>query len=204
MSVLREIFGPSKKEVWSQLSEFIGADYVDGGFFGKNKVVVHVKEWTITLDTYTVSTGKSSVTYTRMRAPYINKDGLYFKIYKAGIFSDLGRLLGMQDIQIGFDEFDTDYVIKGNNDDKIRELFSKTNIRSLIELQPRFSLQIKDDEGWFGESFPEGVDELYFSVAGVIRDIDLLKALFDLFAEVLDYMCEIGSAYDSNPNVELR
>lgn len=204
MSVLREIFGPSKKEVWSQLSEFIGADYVDGGFFGKNKVVVHVKEWTITLDTYTVSTGKSSVTYTRMRAPYINKDGLYFKIYKAGIFSDLGRLLGMQDIQIGFEEFDTDYVIKGNNDDKIRELFSKTNIRSLIELQPRFSLQIKDDEGWFGESFPEGVDELYFSVAGVIRDIDLLKALFDLFAEVLDYMCEIGSVYDSNPNVELR
>ena len=204
MSVLREIFGPSKREVWSQLSEFIGADYVDGGFFGKNKVVVHVKEWTITLDTYTVSTGKSSITYTRMRAPYINKDGLYFRIYKAGIFSDLGRLLGMQDIQIGFEEFDTDYVIKGNNAEKIRELFSKTSIRSLIELQPRFSLQIKDDEGWFGESFPEGVDELYFSVAGVIRDIDLLKALFDLFADVLDYMCEIGSAYESNPNVELR
>lgn len=203
MSILREVFGPSKKEVWSELSEAIGADYIDAGFFGKNKVVVHVKEWTITLDTYTVSTGKSAITYTRMRAPYVNKDGLYFKIYKAGIFSDIGRFFGMRDIETGFSEFDADYVISGNNEERIRELFSKTSIQSLIELQPRFSLQIKDDEGWFGESFPEGVDELYFNVAGVIKDIKLLKALFELFAEILDYMCEIGSAYENNPNVKL-
>ncbi|SHO46676.1 DUF3137 domain-containing protein [Anaerocolumna xylanovorans] len=203
MGVLREVFGPSKKEVWSELSNSIGADYIEKGFFGKNKVVVHVREWTITLDTYTVSTGKSSVTYTRMRAPYVNKDGLQFKIYKAGLFSELGRLFGMQDIEIGFSEFDSDYVIKGNNEEKIQLLFSKTSIQSLIGLQPRFCLQVKDDEGWFGESFPEGVDELYFCVAGVIKDIDLLKALFDLFAEILDYMCEIGSAYDNNPNVNL-
>jgi len=37
-----------------------------------------------------------------------------------------------------------------------------------------------------------------------MRDIELLKALFDLFADVLEYMCEIGSAYDSNPNLELK
>ena len=204
MGFAREFFGPGRKEVWSELSRLIGADYVEEGFFGKNKVMARVKEWTITLDTYTVSTGKTTVTYTRMRAPYVNKDGIWFKIYKSGFFSELGKRLGMQDIETGFPEFDTGYIIKGNHEAKVRELFSKTSIQKLIELQPRFCLEVKDDEGWFGEDFPEGVDELYFSVAGIIKDIELLKALFDLFTDVLEYMCEIGSAYESNPNLELE
>ncbi|WOO36854.1 DUF3137 domain-containing protein [Anaerocolumna sp. AGMB13020] len=204
MGFAREFFGPGRKEVWSELSRLIGADYVEEGFFGKNKVMARVKEWTITLDTYTVSTGKATITYTRMRAPYVNKDGIWFKIYKSGFFSELGKRLGMQDIETGFPEFDTGYIIKGNHEAKVRELFSKTSIQKLIELQPRFCLEVKDDEGWFGEDFPEGVDELYFSVAGIIKDIELLKALFDLFTDVLEYMCEIGSAYESNPNFELE
>jgi len=31
---------------------------------------------------------------------------------------------------------------------------------------------VKDDEGWFGRSFPEGVDELYFQVPGVINSME--------------------------------
>lgn len=195
MGLLRELFGPSKKEIWDELSSRIGAEFHDGGFFGKDKVVARTKEWIITLDTYTVSTGKSSVTYTRIRAPFVNKDGFRFKIYRTGLFSEIGKLFGMQDITVGFPNFDENFVIKGNNEDKVKALFSNENIRRLIELHPRFYLEVKDDEGWFGEFFSEGVDELYFRVPGIIKDIDLLKALFDLFAEVLEHLCLIDSAY---------
>jgi len=128
MSVLREIFGPSKKEIWNELSNMINADYVEGGFFGRDKVAAHAGQWTITLDTYTVSTGKSSTTYTRMRVPYVNKDGLYFKVYRTGIFSDMGKALGMQDIEVGNSAFDEGFIIKGNDEAKVRTLFSNTNI----------------------------------------------------------------------------
>jgi len=64
MGFLRQLFGPSKEEVWRQLCQEIGADFVEGGFWRGDKVVAKVKEWTLTLDTYTVSTGKSSTTYT--------------------------------------------------------------------------------------------------------------------------------------------
>lgn len=203
MGILREVFGPSKKEIWNELSCNINAEFEEGGIFGKDRVVAHYKEWTITLDTYTVSTGKSSTTYTRMRAPFVNKDGFWFKIYRAGLFSDFGKRLGMEDIDVGFPEFDQEFVIKGNYEEKVKELFSNTHIQSLIELQPRFHLEVKDDEGWFGSEFPNGVDELCFKVVGVIKDIELLKALFDLFSEVLNYLCIIDSAYESNPQVEL-
>jgi hypothetical protein len=62
-------FGPSKYEVWRQLSEEIGAEVVQGGFWkGGSKVQAHVGPWTVTLDTYTVSSGHSLITFTRMRA----------------------------------------------------------------------------------------------------------------------------------------
>jgi hypothetical protein len=62
---------------------------------------------------------------------------------------------------------------------------------------------VKDSEGWFGPRFPEDVDELYFQVVGVIKDVERLKALFDLFAAVLDQLCKVGSAYKQEPGVEL-
>ena len=52
-------FGPSKDEVWRQLSQEIGAEFVEGGSWKGNKVQAHVKPWTITLDIYTVSTDKT-------------------------------------------------------------------------------------------------------------------------------------------------
>ena len=196
-------FGPSKDEVWRQLSQEMGAEFVDGGFWKGSKVQVHVKPWTITLDTYSESSGESSVTYTRMRAPYINPEGFRFTIYRKGIFSALGKLLGMQDIEVGDPDFDEAFIIKGNDESKVVSLFSDTRIRQMIQDQPKIRLDVKDSEGWFGPTFPEDVDEVRFQIAGVIKDIERLKALFELFAAVLDQLCRIGSANKQEPGITL-
>lgn len=197
MAFLRQLFGPSKDEIWRQLCEQIGGDFVEGGFWKGSKVQVHHKQWTVTLDTYTESSGENNATYIRMRAPFVNKDGFRFTIYRRGLFSELGKLLGMQDVEIGEPEFDDAFIIKGNDEDKLRKLFANPRIRQLLERQPRIHLSVRDDEGWFKAKFPEGVDELYFREMGTIKDMERLKALYDLFAEVLDHLCKIGSAYDA-------
>ena len=196
-------FGPSKDEVWRQLSQEIRAEFVGGGFWKGNKVQAHVGPWTITLDTYTVSDGHSSTTFTRMRAPYVNPEGFRFTIYRKGFFSDLGKFLGMQDIEVGDFEFDEAFIIKGNDEGKLCGLFANPKIRQMIQDQPKIRLEVKDSEGWFGPKFPENVDELHFQVVGVIKDVERLKALFDLFAAVLDQLCRIGSAYKQEPGVSL-
>lgn len=93
-------------------------------------------------------TGKSSTTYTRIRAPFINTGNFYFKIYTVGLFSDIAKMLGTQDIVIGSKEF-------------------------------------------------------YFRVIGVIKDIQRLKELFQMFGEVLNELCNIGSANSSKPDFQL-
>ena len=196
-------FGPSKNEVWRQLSEEIGAEFGKADSGRGSKVQAHVGPWTVTLDTYTESSGETHVTYTRLRAPYVNPDGFRFTIYRKSIFSDLGKLLGMQDIEVGDPEFDEAFIIKGNDEGKVCDLFANPKIRQMIQDQPKIRLEVKDSEGWFGPKFPEDVDELHFQVVGVIKDVERLKALFDLFAAVLDQLCRIGSAYKQEPGVEL-
>jgi hypothetical protein len=204
MSFLRKIFGPDQAEVWQRLADETGGQFVDGGFFGKKKVLVKVKEWTIVLDTYTVSSGKHSTTYTRMRAPYVNKDNFRFRIYRSNFLVEFAKKLGLQDIDIGDPQFDRDFIIKSNSPEKVRALLAYPKLRELISAQPRISFEVKEDEGVFGQSFPEGVDELCFHVAGVIRDVEQLKSLFTLFALTLNYLCHIDSAYETDPQIVLK
>jgi hypothetical protein len=109
----------------------------------------------------------------------------------------------MQDVEIGDEAFDRDFIIKGTDEGKLRALFSQPRIRELIAAQPGIHLSVKDDEGWFGADYPEGADVLTFLVVGVIKDVERLKLLYDLFAEVLEQLCRIGSAYETAPGVKL-
>src|SRR5215213_9199870 len=159
-------FGPSKDEIWRQLGHEIGAEDVEGGFWTGSKVQARVGPWTVTLDTHTRhhhhGSHYSHTTYTRLRAPYVNPEGFRFTIYRKGLFSGLGKLLGMQDIEVGDPEFDEAFIIQGNDESKVRELFADPEVRALVRAQPEVHLEVKDSEGWFGPSFPQGVDELHF------------------------------------------
>jgi|SRR5687768_2835422 hypothetical protein len=199
-----KLFGPSRADVWNALATELDARFEKGGFWsGKDRVVADVPPWQIILDTYTVHTGQMHITYTRMRAPYVNADGFRFTVYRKTMFSEIGKRFGMQDVEVGYPTFDDAFVIQGNDEAKLRRLFSNPRLRELIEAQKSIRLLVKDDEGFFRKKFPDGVDELYFAVTGVIKDIDRLKLLYDLFAETLHTLCHIGSAYEDDPGIVL-
>ncbi|RPI07114.1 MAG: DUF3137 domain-containing protein [Ignavibacteriae bacterium] len=204
MKSLRELFGPSKEEIWSQLGAEIGARYQEEGFFKSGKVVLTHRQWEILLDTYTVHSGSATITFTRIRAPYVNSDGFRFRVYRKSIFSPVGKFFGMQDIEIGDPYFDEEFIIQGTPEDMVMRMFANLNIRQLIQKQPNIHFEIKDDEGIFGTKFPDGVDELYFQTTGVIKEKQRLKDLFDLFTAVLEELCRLGSAYENNPGVKLK
>ena len=200
----KDIFGPSREEIWRQLCQEIGGDFIDGGFWGGDKVQVRSGVWTLTLDIYTVSTGHAHISYTRLRAPFVSRDGFRFLIYRKGLFSGLGKMLGMQDIETGHSvHFDEGFIVKGNDETKVRALFANPEVRRLIDEQPDVRLELKDDVGTFRKIFPEGVDEIEFLAHGEIKDVARLKKLYDLFAEVLDQLTRMGSAAEVDPGVRL-
>jgi hypothetical protein len=198
------LFGPSKKEIWRQLGEQLPGRFVEGGFWKGDKVLVEHGPWTLTLDTFAVHTGKVTVVYTRMRAPYVNPGGFRFNVYRKSVFSGIAKRFGMQDIEVGDALFDDDFIVQGSDPSRVRELLSNAKIRDLLCQQKNVHFSVRDDEGWFGTRFPEGVDELQFTIGGVIKDLERLKLLFELFAETLDSLARIGAATDAPPDVELK
>lgn len=203
MGMLRSAFGPSKNEIWSQIADEIGGELILDRFWKSGGLRFQHGEWEILLDTFTVQHDKSSSTYTRLRAPFVNKDGLQLKLAREGFFSKIGKLFGSQDIQIGDPYFDEKFVIKGNDEDKIRQLLASDKLKQLIDLQPRIWLSIKDNEGWFGKSYPDDVDLIEFQCGGVVKDKERLHSLFFLFATLLERLVEIDSAYAHDPGVRL-
>src|SRR5262249_38380238 len=172
MSFFRGVFGPSKEEVWQELCQQIGADFIAGGFWKGAKVQAHVKSWTITLDTYAVSSGHAQHVYTRLRAPLCSRSDFRFQIYRKSVFSGLGKMLGMMDIEVGQSlHFDDDFIIQGNDESRVKWLFADAEVRRLLEAQPKVRLELKDDEGLFRQRFPEGVDELCFTTHGILKDV---------------------------------
>ena len=202
MSLRSRLLGPSAEELWRQLSEQIGAEFVEGRWSG-GKVVAKHGPWSITLDRYHVHAGKVTVAVTRMRAPYVNPDGFRFSIHQASFFSGLATRLGMQDVVVGHEQFDRDFVIKGTSEAYLRDLFANDRLRALLAGQRDLTLSVADDEGYFGTEFPEGVDELRAQIGGVITDIERLKHLFELFTVTLDQLHHIGAATKTPPGVTL-
>jgi hypothetical protein len=167
------LFGPSQKETWTKLSEEVKAEFINGGMWNSHKVEVHEKEWTITLDTFAVHTGKATIPFTRMRAPFMTKDGFRFKIEKRNFFSPVADFFGRKSLSIGHPEFDQHFVITGTDEYKLKKLFASETIRELIIGQKEIHLEIKDDEGgWPNKKFPSDVDELYFRLPGLRRMVN--------------------------------
>jgi hypothetical protein len=203
MGVFKKMFGPSKEEVWGQLAAEIGGNLVEGRW-KNSKVEVRIDEWTVTLDSYTVPAGHAQIPVTRLRAPYVNADNFRFSITRRSwLVSDVARFLGAQDIEVGDPAFDHDFVIKSNNALKVKYLLT-AEVRELIRKQTDTRFRVQDDDGAFRSRFPEGVDQLTFEAGGIITDLERLKALFELFAVTLHQLCHIGSAYESDPEIELR
>jgi hypothetical protein len=200
MGLLAELFGPSQADVWSKLAAQLGGTFTEGGWLSSSMVQARTGDWIVTLDTV----AESKTTFTRLRAPFINRDRFHFTINRSGLFTDLGKLLGMQDIEVGDPLFDREFVVQGDNVDRVRQLLSNPRIRQLLQAQPQVYVTVRDDEGWFAASFPDGVDELHFQVHGVVKDLGVLKGMYDLFAETLHHLTHMDSGYRDDEMLHLE
>lgn len=199
MGVMRKWFGASKAEMWRQLAERMGGEYQGkGSWWSGDAVTVSHGEWSIRLDTYAVHTGKVTMIFTRLRAPYANAEDFRFRIARAGFASALLTALGAQDIETGYETFDEEFVIKSNDEERVKQLLRNPRIRELLQSLPQvgFAVDPGGDRWWSSNKLPDGVDELQFVISGVEKNVDRLEAMFELLAETLDELCRIGAAYE--------
>ena len=140
-----------------------------------------------------VMVGNAPITYTRVRSIFKNPRQLKLKLYKEGFFSQIGKMLGMQDIIVNDEELDQRYIIKGNDEVIIGKLLTDYRLKQLLISDKPVELEINNkDKGLIEE------DEslVSFQATGLIKDLDQLNHIMEIFWSLYDVMFEMELTND--------
>ena len=159
----------SRRRAWSELAARTGLTFESGSFWGTPTVTGTYRG--LTLDTFTRSSGKSSTTYTRIVLFVNNQANLYLAMYEETIFSKIGKFFGTQDIQIGDDEFDRRFMIKGQPEEDVTRLLNDSTLRTKIMAARSLNIEVDGRE-------------LHFEERYVNLDLDYTQSLFDLLTDI--------------------
>jgi hypothetical protein len=206
MNVLKRLFKPSRREVWERFCRETGAEYDPGGLLTRPRVRHRHRNWTITLTT-SRSSGPApgtSLTTTRIGAPFVSTSGFRFTLERKAALSKLGKPIGRHFVTSGHGDFDDDFWLKSRDEPKVHALLDDDSLRQAFRSQPGIYLKVKDHAGWFGPKFPESADLLQFEEIGEpIHDVGRLVALFNLVSLTLDRLSQIGAATGDDPGIVL-
>lgn len=202
MAEKRALFRDHAEDVWRQLGDALGAEFVDREGWRKDCVRIESGPWTVTLDRDLRPAARTEVVYTRFRAPYVNADGFRFEIRHQTLLDTFTHLVGMQDVEVGDPEVDRAFVIRASDERKVRRLLASDTLRRYLKSEPGLHLFVRDSGDWFAEEYPDGVDELVLEVEDEVNDLERLRRLYNTFAETLHRLAHIGSAYEKDPGIE--
>ncbi|MEO1998124.1 MAG: hypothetical protein ABGZ17_23010, partial [Planctomycetaceae bacterium] len=130
--------GPGQADIWQAVSHEIGGRFEKGGLFSRHAVMGQWGSHVIRLEDQSSSDDNGTTYRVRMQAGVTRRrSSVICRVHEEGIFGTLGKMMfKTQDVEIGDPEFDRRYIVKGNNERGIRDLYARQHIRQLIMLLP--------------------------------------------------------------------
>lgn len=126
---------------------------------------------------------------------YQPADDFAFSIFQEKVHHQLGKAMGMQDLQIQDALFDSKFMIQGTNAVKIQELFLDVQMRELILLQPPTLLHIETKAAKTYAKFgiPDHVNAVVYHYDGVMDKLHHLQTAYEILSTVLQQLAQIGA-----------
>lgn len=136
----RHISGHNEDEVWQQITKDL-TQYPD---LLQYRAVIEQQSKTIYLDIDIDLGGGFEGGYatTIFSAPFRNRNGFRFALHEEGFLDDLGKFFGMQDVEIGYPDFDDRLIIKTNDEARVRTIFTDEEARTALLALPDFTFEV--------------------------------------------------------------
>jgi hypothetical protein len=120
---------------YERLASRYGGRCQPGGLFSTPSVqFIHDDAWVTIEISSTGGKHKTYYTHVRFRSPRL---GIRCEVYPEGLWSRVGKLIGMVDVEIGSPDFDERYIISGSDPAALRSLLNPI-VQSQIERLHRF------------------------------------------------------------------
>jgi hypothetical protein len=163
-----------RRKAWADLAERLGLNFEPGSYIFSRPIVsgTHLHHQ-VKLDSFTRSSGRSSTTYTRIIVYLSSAANFSLTLTEEGVFSRIGKAIGMQDVQVGDDEIDRRYTIRSQPEDAARRVLFSLGMRQRLLEAPPLHIELR------------GMEVIY-ERRGFETDPNKLTALLDLMCALAD------------------
>jgi len=190
-------YSSQNQEVWNKFCHEVNGDLELGKHTLYGRISYSQGPWELVLDTHFRAIPEPTE-YTRVRAPFQNYDGFTCEIYNSSFSSEIGKLFGMQDVEIGYDYFDDEFIIKANDEARVWLLLKIYEVRRLIKRHSNIHLRVNSSKRFLSSVHPEGNDEIYLEIKEIITDANELRAINQLMLLLLNNLCKFDSVCTKN------
>lgn len=180
----RIFYGKNEEEVWNRLDmDLQEADLLH------YKAAVEQGTQKVYLDIDIDPGGgfESGFSTTILSAPLRAHNGFRFAVHTKHITDAIGKLFGMQDVVIGYADFDDKLIIKTNNEAKVKSLFSDASVRAILLSLPYFTLEITEENVTEGE---QKINILRLYIEEAITQPARLRPVYHTFMQLLQWLDE--------------
>jgi len=140
MQKQKHITGRTEEEIWKKLTPGLTKEPM---LFQHSVLIEHNKRKISLLIDIDLGGGfESGYAVTRFIAPADDSGDFSFAIHHEGILEKIEKFFGMQDIQTGFPAFDKKFIVKSNNESKVKKIFSDKSLRDTYSSLNNFSLTL--------------------------------------------------------------
>lgn len=125
---------------------------------------------------------ESGSAITSFTAPVALVHDFRFALHHQGLIDSAGKFFGMEDVVIGYKDFDDALVVKTNDRERTRRIFSDEEVRKIFQTLRSFTLHLVHHHA----AGPK--EEQYFlelSIDEGITDPAMLRNLYEAFCSVL-------------------
>ena len=185
----------SNSELLRKFSREMNGNFIERSYWESAKVEILYHNRPIIFDNYTefrTSGGQNfQQHYTRVLSPILSNSNFRFEIYPQTLLNSISEIFGAQDVIIDDKEFDRRFIIKSNDELKVKAFLKDDSLKHQIISFKDINLQISDQKGIWGDKLPDEEFELSFFIKGLVDNIELLKQIHKSFCGALNSLEEM-------------
>lgn len=171
MDTLKIISGSTTDEIWTQVAnDFQGADILE------YNAVLQRTGFPDTILEIEIDLGggfEGGYEWTRFSGPVNVSENFRFALHHEGFLDKAGKLVGLEDKVIGYEDFDKEFIIKTSDEQRTKAIFSDVSLRDFLQTLEDFNLHVTHHT----DSQPM----LELEIERGITSTDELKSIYEAF-----------------------
>jgi hypothetical protein len=177
MQKIKTFTGNNEAEIWAHIASDMGGSDI---LFYEAQINHGAYQTNLMIDIDLGGGIEGGFEMTVFSAPLAGESDYKFAIHDKDFLDEIGKLFGMQDVELGYPEFDEKVIVKTNNNARTQKLFSSQPLRTFLNgIDSNFNVCITGSDA---------DRKLEMTLEKGVTDVVTLRNIYSFFYELLNHI----------------